>query len=239
MPGFNELQQVDCRGFAALQCGKASPFRHVVTFHFGEATPRRCGQDEHPIGAAPLGTPLACAPSYTGNLRNHAVESLIKRCFRVYEIKLRNRLGRRLKGRQLGAQFFSQPGQNLPYLARFSFVQSLQFIVRFNCLERLYKSGGARRRVAMGHAVDSRTMVGFNGNYKTIVADRYQLILDRFFRFAHQAFERARDARSQSADFVAKLGQLRAGAIVDLSVRQNLVGNACAQTAQIHRKIFN
>ncbi len=89
----------------------------------------------------------------------------------------------------------------------------------------------------MSDAVDACTVIRLNRNHKAIVANRDQLILDRFARLAHQAFECARYARAQFVNFVSYARELRAGAIVEFAVRQNLVCNARTQAAQLDRQI--
>ena len=91
----------------------------------------------------------------------------------------------------------------------------------------------------MGHALDSASMIGFNRNYKTIVADRYEFILNRFRRSAHQTFERSRDARTQHVNLVTNTRQFRTRAIVEFSARQYLVSYTRNQRVEIARQVFD
>src|SRR6185295_2727497 len=91
----------------------------------------------------------------------------------------------------------------------------------------------------MGHALDTSAMIGLNRNHKTIVAYRDELILNRFRGSAHQAFERACDARPQNVDLVTNTRQLRARTIVKLSARQDLVRYTCDKRVEIAWQVFH
>ena len=78
-------------------------------------------------------------------------------------------------------------------------------------------------------------MIGFYRNNEAVVANRYQFILNRLGRPAHQPFERARDTRAQHVDLVTNSSQLRARAIVEFTTRKNLVGDTCDQRIQLTR----
>src|ERR1041384_8362793 len=91
----------------------------------------------------------------------------------------------------------------------------------------------------MGHTLDTSAMIRFNRNHETIVAYRDELILDCFRGPAHQAFERARDARTQHVDLVTDTRQLRASAIVELSAWQNFVCYARDERVELAWQVFN
>src|SRR5687768_1435660 len=91
----------------------------------------------------------------------------------------------------------------------------------------------------MGHALDPAAMIGFHRDHKTIVADRNELILNRFRGSAHQTFERTRDARAQYVDLMTNTRQFRARAIVKLSTWQNLVRYTSDKRVEIARQVFD
>src|SRR6185295_698342 len=90
----------------------------------------------------------------------------------------------------------------------------------------------------MGHALNAPAMVRFDWNHETIVADRDELILDRFRRTTHQSFERARDTRTQHRDLVTNTRELRTRTIVELSARQNFVRDARNECVEIAWQVF-
>ena len=91
----------------------------------------------------------------------------------------------------------------------------------------------------MRYAVNAGSMIGFNRNHKSVVADSDQFILDGFSRFAHHAFKRARNAGAQDDDLVTDARQLGTGAIIQLARRQNLICDTRAQPAQIDWQASN
>src|SRR6185369_7228460 len=91
----------------------------------------------------------------------------------------------------------------------------------------------------MRHALNTPAMIGLHWNDETIVADRDELVLNRFGRTAHQSFKRARDARTEDVDLVTNVRQLRARAIVDLSARQNFIRDARDQRVELTRQILD
>ena len=82
----------------------------------------------------------------------------------------------------LRAQLRGKAVKNFCNLARLALVQTLQLVIRVDRLERFDESRLARRRVAMCHALNPSAMVRFDWNHETIVADRDELILNRFGR---------------------------------------------------------
>src|SRR6266545_270153 len=117
-------------------------------------------------------------------------------------------------------------------------MKGLQLVIRVNCFQRLHKSRGARRRITMGHAVDAPAVVSFDGNHESIVANSDQLVLDRFARLAHHAFQGAGYARAEYRDLVSNARQFGTGAIIYFPSWQNLVCDASAEAAQLNRKTF-
>src|SRR5690242_21895474 len=128
-------------------------------------------------------------PSSRIDLRDRAAKLLVKDRFRVNKIKLRNRGCGHLDRRQLRAQLIAQPEKYSRDLARLSLVQTLQLVVCFDRLERLYKSRRARRRITVRDALHAPTMIGFDWNHKTIVTNRDQFVLNRLRRALHQSFQ--------------------------------------------------
>src|SRR6266513_1976067 len=91
----------------------------------------------------------------------------------------------------------------------------------------------------MRDALNSSSMIRFDWNDETIVAYRHELILNGLSRSAHQIFKRTRDARAQNRDLMTNVGELRTGAIVQLSTGQYLVVDARDKRSEIARQIFN
>src|SRR5262245_20676944 len=104
-------------------------------------------------------------------------------------------------------------------------MQTLQLVIRIDRFEGFDESRGPRGRIAMRDALHAPTMIRFDGNDETVVADSYEFILNRLSRPAHQSFKRTRDARAQHIDLVTNGGQLRTRAIVEFAVRLNLVSD--------------
>jgi hypothetical protein len=91
----------------------------------------------------------------------------------------------------------------------------------------------------MRNTLNSASMIGFNRNDKTIVADRNEFILNRFSGPAHQSFERSRDPRTQHVNLMTDAREFRTGAIVEFAARQDLVCDARHQTVEIAWQIFH
>jgi len=77
----------------------------------------------------------------------------------------------------------------------------------------------------MRDTVDAPAVIGAHRDDKAIVAQSNQFFLNRVTRLPHQVFQRTRDRRAQSRNLVTDAHQFRAGAIVDLAVREYLFVN--------------
>jgi hypothetical protein len=88
-------------------------------------------------------------------------------------------------------------------------------------------------------ALNASAMIGFYRNDEAIVADRYEFVLNRFRRSAHQSFQRTRDTRAQHIDLVTNSSQFRTGAIVEFTIWKNLVCDARDEGIQLTWQILD
>src|SRR6185436_18988852 len=96
------------------------------------------------------------------NLRNYAVELLMKGGLSIDEIEFSDRRGSRFNCGQLLAEIFSQSHQNPGNLSRFSLLQRLQLIVGLDCCQRLDKRRRTGGRISMRNSGHARAMVRLN-----------------------------------------------------------------------------
>src|SRR5436190_3812581 len=142
-----------------------------------------------------------------GDLGHDGVEFSGEFYLRLDGVELCDSFDGGFDSRKLLAKRFSEVKQNARDLAFLVPSQVLQLVVGFDRLERLDVDGLAAGRKAVSDARDLAAVVGLDGNYEAVIANRDDLVLYGVAGGGHRPLERLCQPRPLRVYLTAQLGE--------------------------------